>query len=146
MPNHFVSERAMHAPMMRMVERQLRREAGIWVLASEHRAGTRIPDLIAARIDPSAFESRLGHAVIRPLALADIRAMHALGQRSWREVGTISESLRVTLSYAKRILTQLAEYGLVESRFDSAEFRRCKVWGMTNPFACSQVGIVRTTS
>lgn len=89
------------------------RETEPWLVVTEHRADTRIPDLVLARLDEEAVEQRLAAGCIRPLNRAELALMTALRSDCGTSVETLARHTFVRPSSVKRTLRRLEGDGFV---------------------------------
>lgn len=124
MRSSFDSERAMHAPLMAMAEGHVRSQSGLWVLSAEQPAGTRIPDLICARINPVVLQERFDGGLTRPLTRAEVRTLFAMTRQRWSKPERLAAHLGVSARQVRRVLARLIADGFAESHSSTGAVRR----------------------
>jgi hypothetical protein len=101
----YPDEASMIEPLRAAVVAGWTRETDPWLVLTEHRAETRIPDLVLARLNEEAVAERLDAGCRRPLARPELVAMlglrrdsgttiDKLGARTFRTPGALRKTLR----------------------------------------------------
>ncbi len=88
-----------------------------WLVVDEHLMGTRIPDLLAARVDLQVFRARIRAEQWEPLRESELVALGTLRRDRLTSVQTVASKLGFTMDATRRLLRRLDELGYVsESR------------------------------
>lgn len=123
----FPDERAMHGPLRRIAHDLTSRTDATWVVAAEQPTVSRVPDLLAARIDLEALEARADSSLLRPLTASEIQIVQALGSHRWTRLSDIAYAAHITPPYARRILSKLTSQGFtLEGRHGYRRHRHIK--------------------
>jgi hypothetical protein len=109
----FRSESEMIAWVARHVSTVCSANGDSWVLLPQYQADTRIPDLVAARLDPHALKERMSMGLIRALTRSEIAVVRRL--RLDRATGARTVALHVAMAPQSvlRILRSLEGDGYV---------------------------------
>lgn len=106
----------MYAPLIAAASSMVSTHNESWVLVAELTVATRIPDLVAVRINPEAVERRLQLGLGQPVSLSESKVMTALSRRQWRSAEQVARSLGVTSAYVRQTMRSLCESGHARSR------------------------------
>jgi hypothetical protein len=88
-----------------------------WLVVDEHLMGTRIPDLLAARVDLRAFRARIRAEQWEPLTEGQIVALTILRSDRPTSVQVVAERVGYTTDSTRRLLRRLEHLGYAsESR------------------------------
>jgi hypothetical protein len=88
-----------------------------WLVVDEHLVGTRIPDLLAARVDMRAFRARIRARQWDPLTEGEIVALASLRRDRLTSVHAVAATIGYTTDATRRLLRRLEHLGYVsESR------------------------------
>lgn len=106
----------MHAPLAEAASSMVSTADEIWLLVPELTVATRIPDLVAVRVDQAAVERRIQLGLGKPLGLSESKVVTALSRRQWISTDDLAGSLGVTSAYLRQTLRSLCETGHVRSK------------------------------
>jgi hypothetical protein len=84
-----------------------------WVVLQEQPTGSRIPDVLAARLDVDALQARAQGGWLTPLAPAELRLLRVLRHARASKPDKVAGWARVRPEQAKRILRRLQRRGFV---------------------------------
>ena len=87
-----------------------------WLLIDEHLVGTRIPDLIAARVDLRAMRTRIRSERWASLNLGELSALNVLRPDRPTSVEGVAFAIGYTYDPCRRILRKLEDHGYVRQR------------------------------
>lgn len=85
-----------------------------WVVVTEHRADTRIADLVLARLDERAVESRLSSRIDGPFTRSELLVLTSMRSDCGTTLSTIARRTRLSPRAATRILRRLENALAVE--------------------------------
>lgn len=98
---------------------------GHWLVIDEHLVGTRIPDLLAARVNLDEFQARIRAEQWKSLTASELRTLALLRQDRPTRVSTVSAAIGHTDDAARRLLRRLEDLGYV-SQHGARGFRRLR--------------------
>lgn len=123
-PLIFPTERAMMPLLVTAAIKRLTRSDELWVLLEEQQLHSRIPDLVAVRIDLGALERRLQGAWARGLNTTELRALRAMRPDRGARLRRLAEHMAVAEPTARRVLARLVREGFAE-RTARGSYARC---------------------
>jgi len=103
----------------------LSRNGEHWLVVDEHLVGTRIPDLLAARVDIRAFRSRVRAEQWEPLSESEILALLSLREDRLTSVHAVAAALGFTPDATRRLLRRLESRGYA-SEDRAGSFRKLR--------------------
>lgn len=109
----FLNEASMLPCVADFLADSLRSSGATWVLLGQHRAESRIPDLVLARVDFDALEERLSGRQSRMLTRSEIALTRCLRTDRPTALETAAKRVFMAPASAMRILRQLEEAGYV---------------------------------
>lgn len=89
-----------------------------WLVVDEHLVGTRIPDLLAARVDLRAFRARIRAEQWQPLTEGEIVVLTSLRRDRVTSVQAVAAAVGYTPDATRRLLRRLERLGY------ASEYRR----------------------
>jgi hypothetical protein len=96
-----------------------------WLVIDEHLVGTRIPDLIAARVDLRALRARIRAEQWEPLKSGELQVLSQLRRDRSTTVLTVSAAVGYTGDAVRRLLRRLEQLGYV-TQDGPQRFRRVR--------------------
>ncbi len=96
-----------------------------WLVIDEHLVGTRIPDLLAARVDLRALRARIRAKQWDPLAAGELRVLGRLRQDRSISVSAVAIAVGYTDDAARRLLRRLERFGYI-AQDNTGGFRRIR--------------------
>lgn len=94
-----------------------------WVVLQEQATGSRIPDVLAARLDVDALKARAKGGWLTPLSPAEVRVLRALRRGRGSTLDAVARDTRQPPAQAKRTLGRLHSRGFV-ARCTSGSYER----------------------
>jgi DNA-binding transcriptional ArsR family regulator len=109
----FANEASMIEPLRIAAVARWALDGEPWLVVTEHKADTRIPDLVLARVDETAVEQRVALGCQRPLNRAELTLFLRLRRNCGTSVEVLARHSRVTRASASRTLRALERDGFV---------------------------------
>ncbi len=86
----------------------------VWVALIEHQVGTRIPDLVLARIDVEALSDRISNARVRALTATEVRIVRATRTDAGTSLDRLAMSVPVSRDHIAKLTSSLVEDGFLD--------------------------------
>jgi hypothetical protein len=99
----------------------------LWVLLDEHQVYSRIPDLVAARIDLAALEERLAGGWLRALNETELRGLRTMRPDRGSRLSLLADRMRVAPDTARKVLGGLVRDGFAERTLSGSYARRAPI-------------------
>lgn len=103
-----------------------------WVMLNEHVVETRIPDLVAARLDVGALNERLSVEAVRVFTESELRILGTMQFDRQTTDGQVAEQLRMPVARVRPILKSLEVDGYVARAAQGAYVQRLRVRPIVN--------------
>jgi len=117
----------MRPALNRAVQELFVRGDELWVILDEHQLYSRIPDLVAARVNLEALEERLRGAWTRSLNETELRGLRAMRPDRGARLPLLATHMRVSETTAHRVLRGLVRDGYAERTMTGTYARRAPV-------------------
>jgi len=111
----FLGEAPMIPHLRELALRKLTLYDENWAALTEHQVGTRIPDLVLARLDLEAISDRIANALTRTLTATEVRVVRATRTDSGTSISKIAQSVPVSLDHLMRLTSRLVDEGFLET-------------------------------
>lgn len=126
-PAPFASESAMVPPLRRAIEDLFLHGEELWVILDEHQLYSRIPDLVAARLNVEALEERVKGAWTRALNETELRGLRAMRPDRGARLSLLARHMQVSEPTAQKVLRGLVHDGYAERTLTGTYARRAPV-------------------
>jgi hypothetical protein len=110
----FLTEDSMIPLLRQLALARMVRSDELWIALPQHQLGTRVPDLVLARLDASAVSARLSAGLLRPLSWTEVQIVRSVRTDSGTTLERLASTVPASKTHILRLVRRLVLEGFLE--------------------------------